>query len=527
MNLNTEHHIAGRLIAGDGNTFRANDARTGQPIDPAFPEATSAIIDEACCAAAHDQRAYRSMSLNERAGLLEGIATEIDNSVDAFAALTPRETGLGEARVRGEVARTTGQLRLFAEVVRAGDFLGARIDTANPNRTPAPKPDVRQYFTSLGPVAIFGSSNFPLAFSVAGGDTASALAAGCPVVVKAHPAHPGTSALTAAAIDRAVSACNAPRGVFNMVYGRTNAVGEALITHPNIHAVGFTGSLAGGVALTKLAATRPVPIPVYAEMGSVNPLFILPNALARRADDIADGLVQSMTQGCGQFCTNPGLVFAASGEALERFISAVATRVKATPAWVMLHCGILAAFENGVAKLSQTPGVALVAVGAKESGCAQTHVFRTTVDVLKQHPHVRDEVFGPVSIVVEASNPSQFAEIAESLPGQLSADIFEHGGEVANYSSLVTVLEDRAGRVLFNGFPTGVDVTQAMVHGGPFPATSDGRSTSVGTRAIERFLRPVCYQNCPDSALPLALQNANPMGLRRLVDGKWTTAPIT
>ncbi len=526
MELSSQHHVAGRRVVGSGDTFEAHDARTGKPIGPAFPEATADVVDEACAAATRDQPACRTMALKERAALLGAIARELDAAAGAFAKRTPLETGLTEARVRSELARTTSQLRLFAEVVREGDFLGARIDTADSGGAPALKPDMRQYFTSMGPVAVFGSSNFPLAFSVAGGDTASALAAGCAVVVKAHPAHPGTSSLAAAAIDRAVAARRAPPGVFNMIYGGTNAVGEALVCHPSICAVGFTGSLGGGVALTKLAAARPIPIPVYAEMGSVNPLFMLPAALAERGNAIAKGLVQSMTQGCGQFCTNPGIVFASSGGALELFVNATAKYIAATPPWVMLHAGILAAYEDGVARLLQTPGVVLVALGTKERRRAQTHLFRTTLNVLRLHPHIQDEVFGPVSVIVDVPSSLQFAEIAATLPGQLSAGVFEAGGEVTGYSALLEALENRVGRILFNGFPTGVEVTRAMVHGGPFPATGDSRSTSVGTRAIERFLRPVCYQNCPDTALPPALKNGNPLELRRLVDGRWTTAPV-
>lgn len=400
-----------------------------------------------------------------------------------------------------------------------------RIDTADAQ---AGAPDVRQCKLSLGPVAVFAVSNFPLAFSVAGGDTASALAAGCPVVVKAHPAHPATSALAAQAIADAVAEVDGvPGGIFSMIHGRTNATGERLTRHPSIKAVGFTGSFAGGTALARIAAERPDPIPVYAEMGSINPVFLLPQALATTDSDIAAGYAASMNMACGQFCTQPGLAFAVRGEALEAFIGNVAARIRTTGAGMMLTPMILSAYESGVARLDKAADVTQVATGAVATRRAQARLYRTTLAALQQRPEIMDEIFGPVSIVVEVPDEAAFVTAAEMLPGQLTATIHGTDPELIEYRELIRHLEKRAGRVLFGGYPTGVRVCDAIVHGGPYPATTSyGLTTSVGTLAIDRFLRPVCYQSCPQELLPEALQDTNPLRLKRLVNGEWQSGPL-
>ena len=517
--LPTGHFIAGQQSHAGTQTFQAEQAGSGEPLAPAFAEATTAEVEMACQAAAAVADEFADLPLARRAGLLEAIADALDARADAFVARTGLETGLPEPRLRGELARTSGQLRLFASVVRRGDFLGVRIDHGDPDREPAPKPDIRQYQIPLGPVAVFGASNFPLAFSVCGGDTASALAAGCPVVVKGHPAHPGTSAIAAEAVTEALQQLKLPAGIFSLLQGERHELGTALVQHPAIQAVGFTGSQRGGLALQSLAAQRPTPIPVYAEMGSVNPLFILPDALAERAEAIATGLAASFTLGCGQFCTNPGLVFLPSGERAEAFKEALCSHVEAMPAAAMLHRGILSAFETGCERLADMPGVTRLAAGQTAPGLATAQVYATDLATFRGTPGIAEEVFGPVTVIVELDDVDRMHDVAQGLEGQLTAGLHGTDAELAASRALITLLGQRAGRVLCNGFPTGVEVGEAMVHGGPWPATTNSRTTSVGTRAIERFLRPVSLQDMPEAALPAALQSANPLGLPRLVDG--------
>jgi 2,5-dioxopentanoate dehydrogenase len=508
-----------------GHDIAGQASAEGPVTDAGYPEATAAEIDRACRAAAEAAGAYRARPVEARAGFLERIADELETEADRLAETIPAETALPEARARGELARTTGQLRLFAEVVRRGDYLGARIDHADAQRTP-PRPDLRQYRVPFGPVAVFGASNFPLAFSVAGGDTASALAAGCPVVFKAHPGHPLTSAVVGAALRRAVAAADMPAGVFSLLYGAGNAVGGALVEHPAIQAVAFTGSFAGGTALARLAQVRPEPIPVYAEMGSVNPLFLLPGALERDSEELAQAYFASLTLGVGQFCTNPGLVFAVRGSALERFCSALGAAAKEQAAQPMLHAGILAAYETGTQRLSGAGGVQAIATGAEADGRAAAHVYRVSGETFAANPQLAEEVFGPSGLIVELDGLDQMAAIVRALPGQLTATLHGTAEELPAQAELIGALERRVGRVLFNGFPTGVEVCDAMVHGGPWPATTAAQTTSVGTLAIERFVRPVCYQDCPEALLPEALREHNPLGLRRLVNGAWQ-APVT
>ena len=396
------------------------------------------------------------------------------------------------------------------------------IDTALPERAPLPRPDLRQRRIAIGPVAVFGASNFPLAFSVAGGDTASALAAGCPVVVKGHPAHPGTSEMVGRAITEAVADCGLPGGVFSLLQGTGNDLGAALVRDPRIKAVGFTGSRAGGLALVDIAQRRAEPIPVYAEMSSVNPVVLFPHALANRAEALGRDYVASLTLGSGQFCTNPGLVIAMAGPDLDRFEQAAADALGGAQAQVMLTSGIHASYDRGVEAIAGHSAVQELGRGAAPTGCNQGRaaLFRTDAKAFLQHPELAEEVFGAASLIIRADSPDEIAAVLRAMEGQLTVTLQLDPADEALAAPLVPLLELKAGRILANGWPTGVEVSSAMVHGGPFPATSDPRSTSVGTAAIERFLRPVCYQNLPDSLLPAAVKHGNPLGLPRLVDGQ-------
>ncbi|MFL6657814.1 MAG: aldehyde dehydrogenase (NADP(+)), partial [Massilia sp.] len=431
-----------------------------------------------------------------------------------------QECGLPQGRMEGERARTVGQLRLFAKVVRDGHWQGATLDSALPERTP-PRPDLRLRRIAIGPVVVFGASNFPLAFSVGGGDTASALAAGCPVIVKAHGAHPGTSELIGKAIQAAVADCHLPEGVFSMLHGDGRTIGTALVSHPAIKAVGFTGSRQGGLALMRSAAQRAEPIPVYAEMSSINPMFMLPCALEKRAAAIGAGFVDSLTLGAGQFCTNPGLVIALDGPAFDTFCDAAATALQAKSGATMLTSAIHGAYTRGVARMADAAGVKLLARGqAGEGACAgQAALFVTDAANFLANRALEDEVFGASSLIVRCSDLEQMRAIATHLDGQLTATVFVDDDDRAAALALLPLLERKAGRILVNGYPTGVEVSHAMVHAGPFPATSDSRSTSVGAGAIERFLRPVCYQDLPSFMLPSALQEHNPQQLWRMRNG--------
>jgi len=406
--------------------------------------------------------------------------------------------------------------------VRAGDAVGARLDSALPERKPLPRSDLRMRRIALGPVAVFGASNFPLAFSVAGGDTASALAAGCPVVVKAHPAHPGTSELVGRAIQAAVAQCGLPEGVFSLIQA-DNDVAGALVADPHIQAVGFTGSRAGGQALLRIAQARPQPIPVYGELSAINPVFLLPDALAKRAAALGQQYVASLTMGAGQFCTNPGLLLAIDGPELNAFESAAATAMGDVAAQPMLTAGIHAAYARGVDKLAGEANVRCVArgQGSDQPNRGQAGFYITDAKSFQAQPTLHDEIFGATGLVVRCRDAEELRALAESLEGQLTATLHLDAGDTELARSLLPILERKAGRILANGWPTGVEVCQAMVHGGPWPATTDTRTTSVGTAAIERFLRPVCYQDLPAALLPQALQDANPLKLRRLVDGQW------
>ena len=519
--MSIEHrlnHIAGQLSGNGDVLLNSVDAHTGEPLPYAFHQATGDEVEAAVQAAEAAYPAYRSTSPAQRAAFLDAIANELDALGDDFIQHVMRETALPEARIRGERSRTSNQLRLFAEVVRRGDFYAARIDRALPQRTPLPRPDLRQYRIGVGPVAVFGASNFPLAFSTAGGDTASALAAGCPVVFKAHSGHMLTAAHVAGAIDRAVASSGVPAGVFNLIYGA--GVGEALVKHPAIQAVGFTGSLRGGRALCDMAAARPQPIPVFAEMSSINPVIVLPQALQARGEQVAGELAASVVMGCGQFCTNPGLVVGIQSPQFEHFVQTLVARMADQGPQTMLNAGTLRSYQNGVQHLLAHPGIQHLAGQPQTGNQAQPQLFKADVSLLLNgDPLLQEEVFGPTTVVVEVADAEQLAEALRHLQGQLTATLIAEPDDLRAFASLVPLLERKAGRLLLNGYPTGVEVSDAMVHGGPYPATSDARGTSVGTLAIDRFLRPVCFQNYPDALLPDALKNANPLGIARLLDG--------
>ncbi|MFK7670718.1 aldehyde dehydrogenase (NADP(+)) [Pseudomonas lundensis] len=515
------NYIGGQRSAQGSVIVNSVDATTGQALPYDFYQATAQEVDRAACAAAAAYPAYKALSAERRAAFLDAIADELDALDDEFVALVCRETALPAARIAGERGRTSGQMRLFATVLRRGDFYAARIDQALPERTPLPRPDVRQYRIGLGPVAVFGASNFPLAFSTAGGDTASALAAGCPVVFKAHSGHMATAEQVADAILRAAERTGMPQGVFNMIYGA--GVGEALVKHPSIQAVGFTGSLKGGRALCDMAAARPQPIPVFAEMSSINPVIILPQALQVRSATVARELAASVVQGCGQFCTNPGLVIGLRSPAFTAFIEQLVGQINEQPAQTMLNAGTLRSYAKGVSQLAEHALVEHLAGLAQQGAQAQPQVFRADVRLLLEgDPVLQEEVFGPTTVVIEVQDAAQLDAAIQSLHGQLTATLIGEPEDLQQFGGLTPLLEQKVGRILINGYPTGVEVCDAMVHGGPYPATSDARGTSVGTLAIDRFLRPVCFQNYPDSLLPEPLKNANPLGIQRLVDGQTT-----
>lgn len=517
---------AGRGTPG-GVCFTGINPVNGEALPGKFYTASFADLESATKHAAAAFGGFGGWSGRRRAALLCGIAERLEAGAAPIIERAHLETVLPLARLEGEMGRTCFQLRLLAQAAESGLFVGARIDHAQPDRKPLPKPDLRSLLRPLGPVAVFGASNFPLAFSVAGGDTAAALAAGCPVIVKAHPAHPGTSELVGRIIQQTVAELGAPEGTFSLLFDAGHEIGAALVAHPAIKAVGFTGSRNGGRALMDIAAARPEPIPVYAEMSSINPVFLLAGALAGQAESIATGLQASVGLGVGQFCTNPGLVFIEAGEGAAPFLAKLENLMAAAPAGTMLTPGICAAYRAGVEALSQVAGVqCLVAPGSAPDRGAQAGaaLFLTDAGTFLRESALMHEVFGPATIVVRCASREQMLRAAEHLEGQLTATIHSSPEELAENRALVDLLAIKAGRLLFGGFPTGVEVTHAMTHGGPFPATSDGRSTSVGTRAIERFLRPVSYQSFPDDALPPELQEANPLGIPRLVDGNWIAA---
>ncbi len=523
--------LRGKSLIGEGSAgsagtpFHAVDPATGTKLEPAFHSAGVRDIEEACKIAADAFEEMASSSGHTRARLLRSIAEHLESERAAITERAHLETGLPLPRLQSELSRTTAQLNLFAEVLVEGSWVNARIDTPDRERKPMPRPDIRSMLRPLGPIAVFGASNFPLAFSVAGGDTASALAAGNPVVVKAHPAHPGTSELVGMLVQQAVKANGFPGGSFSLLFDSGIEVGVALVKHAAIKAVAFTGSAAGGQALMRLAAERPQPIPCYAEMGSTNPVFILSGAIRDRGAKISKDLHASFTLGSGQFCTKPGLVFVPERESAG-FESSLQENIAGLPPFTMLTQSIAAKYRQAVGDRLAAAQARLLAGGRTSSenswATCDASIFCISLDSFLQHPELAEEVFGPTTLLVHYGTESALLSAARQLHGHLTATIHGTQEDLARASDLIRVLENKAGRIIFNGFPTGVEVAHAMVHGGPFPATSDGRSTSVGSQAILRFVRPVCYQDFPAAALPPELQDGNPLGLMRLINGKLT-----
>jgi NADP-dependent aldehyde dehydrogenase len=522
--------LIGNFTSKEGKeVFSAINPTTGKYLPTDFHEATLPEVNKAVEMAEQAFLVYRKKSGQEKAAFLDQIGEEILALGEALISRCAEETGLPEGRLQGERGRTINQLKLFAALLREGTWVGARIDTAIPDRQPLPKPDIRQMKIALGPVGIFGASNFPLAFSVAGGDTASALAAGCSVVIKAHPAHPGTSEMVAKAILEAAKKCGMPEGVFSLIQGASVEVGMALVKHPLIKAIGFTGSFKGGKALFNAAAVdREEPIPVYAEMGSTNPVFILPKAIKERGNEIARGLVNSVTMGVGQFCTNPGVVVALESEESKDFIKEAGKLLSETNSAPMLTGNIQNAFEKGINNFIGTEGVSILAQGksSENKGEGTAYLLHTTAVTFLQNKNLSEEVFGPSSLAISASQKEELIALAEGLHGHLTATILATQEDLEEYKDLIMILERKVGRLLINGFPTGVEVCHSMVHGGPYPATTDSKTTSVGTAAIERFVRMICYQDFPENILPQELKNINSLNIWRMVNGNLTKENI-
>lgn len=522
-----ETELKGTSIIGfsrggeDSDTFTAFDPATGRPIDPAFHSAAISELEQAATLADGSRLEYGAVPSRVRASFLRAIADNIEALGDSLIKRASLETALAETRFVGERTRTCGQLRMFADLLDEGSWVDARIDHAIPDRAPVPKPDVRSMLRPLGPVAVFCASNFPLAYSVAGGDTASALAAGCPVIVNGHTAHPGTAELVGSAVSKAVRDQGMPEGVFSLLFSSGYEIGQALVRHPAIKAVGFTGSRNGGRALMDIVAARPEPIPIYTEMSSVNPTFILPNAVRERGNEIVKGLHASVTGGVGQFCTKPGLVFLPAEDQSRGFISDFRSQIEATAAAPLLTEGIQKSYNRASEKRRSEVEAVYENDSAHSVGFAvDPSVFETDAISFLNTPELNEEIFGPTTLLIRSNDHEELLRIARSLEGQLTASVHGTEQDLVEYADLIAILETKAGRLIFNGFSTGVEVCPSMVHGGPYPATSDGRWTAVGTRAIERFTRLVCYQNFPQSALPDELRDGNPLDIWRMVDGE-------
>jgi len=526
MDLTGQQIIGQSRSVEESDTFTATNPATGDALPVAFHHASSNELNKACALADAAFVALEKNTSQQRAVFLDKVAEEIMNLGDALVARAHDETGLPEPRLQGERGRTCNQLELFASLIREGSWVDARIETALPDRAPMAKPDVRLMHRPLGPIAVFCASNFPLAFSVAGGDTASAWAAGNPVIVKAHHAHPGTAELVGLAIQKAVAATNMPEGIFSLLHGPGRSVGTALVKHPTVKAVGFTGSRQGGRALFDVAAARSVPIPVYAEMSSINPVFILPEAIKDKAGQIAEGLRQSVTLGVGQFCTCPGvLVMLASPEA-EAFLAQAAKLLADSSRETMLTAGIFDAYRAGFEKLRNKAAVALLghhAVRFEATGNrAVPALFRTDATTFLSDNELSEELFGPTTLAVVCSSSDELLSVARKFRGELTATLHGSEADLRAWADLLRIMGARVGRLLVGGYPTGVEVCSAMNHGGPYPACTDSHYTSVGTGAILRFSRPICFQNVPDACLPSALKNSNPDGLWRLLNGAMT-----
>lgn len=522
--------VGGEPDQSSAGTFTGYDPAAGAPLEPTFHYATPEVLDRAAHLAEEAFVSYRNLPGKDKARFLRHIAAGLEGIGAALVSRAHRETALPEARLKGELTRTVNQLKLFAQVVEEGSWVNARIDPAQPERKPLPRADIRSVLRPLGPIAVFGSSNFPLAFSVAGGDTASALAAGCPVIVKAHSAHPGTSELVGQVIAESVRALDLPDGVFSLLFGAGTELGGALVRHPTIKGVGFTGSLRAGKALMDMCAARPEPIPCFTEMSSVNPVFVLPQALRQPAARIAEGLFNSFMLGVGQFCTKPGLVYLPANEEGDALVAELQRLVEQAGCSPMLTEGIAQSYRNGVAQRTGHSAVRTLAQAAPPAELKSCHavpsLFAISGAELVAHPELAGELFGPSTLVIRYGSRTEMLELARALEGQLTATLHGTEADLLEYFDLIGILERKAGRLIVNGYPTGVEVCSAMIHGGPFPATSDSRFTSVGTQAIYRWARPVCYQDFPDLSLPQELRNENPLGIWRTIDGIFTREPV-
>ena len=529
MSIHGYSLVNGEPTLSGGAVFTGFNPQTGAALEPIFHSATLEDVDRAAELASEAFAIYGKLPGTEKGRFLRQIAAELELISGELVERAQRETALPEKRLQGEVGRTVGQLRLFAQVVAEGSWVAARIDPAEPKRTPLPRADLRSMLRPLGPVVVFGASNFPLAFSVAGGDTASALAAGNPVIVKAHPAHPGTSELVGQAICRSVVACGLPRGVFALLFDAGTEVGVSLVQHAKVKAVGFTGSLGAGRALMQMAAARPEPIPCFMEMGSSNPFFVLPEALRTRGPQIAKGLFASFTLGTGQFCTKPGLIFLPGNDHGDAFVAELVEQVKQAAPATMLTQGISRNYARGVERLEADESVEVLA-RASSVELSNEQGMPTLLQVsgqdLRKNRELAHEVFGPSAVIVRYESRAEMLALARDLEGQLTATVQGTDGDVEGYADLLSILEGKAGRLIVNGYPTGVEVCHAMVHGGPYPATSDSGTTSVGSQAIFRFARPVCYQDFPQGALPAELRDENPLGIWRLLNGEFTRTAV-
>jgi len=520
--MNGRNIVASEFVAGNEANLRAINPATGLLLDGDFVKASETAVNDALMAATIAFKNYRVLHKDKKAAFLNAIADEITNIGEVLVSRASAESGLPLARLQGELGRTTGQLRLFANLVAEGSWVDAVIDTAMPERQPLPRPDIRKMLVPIGPVVVFGASNFPLAFSVAGGDTASALASGCPVIVKAHPAHYGTSALVGEAIVKAVEKTGMPKGVFSLLFDDGYSIGSALVLHPQTKAVTFTGSYHGGMALVKLAQERKQPIPVFVEMGSINPIVLLPNAIKNKAEELAKKYAASITLGAGQFCTNPGLMLAISSAELETFKQVLTDEISKVPSATMLTEGIAKNYAKLSTEITAEDGVELIAASAvkNESLQNQSEARIAYVDAAKfiQNPKLHEEIFGPYSLLVVSKDIAELEKVIAVLEGQLTVTIMADSNELQQYQSLVHQLTDKTGRIILNGVPTGVEVCAAMQHGGPFPATNDSRFTSVGSSAIYRFVRPLAYQDWEQELLPDELKDDNPFGIFRMVN---------
>ncbi len=510
------------------NGFHAINAKTGENLKDIFYPAVHEEIEQAVEMASKSFFEFQQISQKDRANFLNAIADEIVNLGDDLLQRASIESALPITRFKSERERTVNQLRMFADLLKDGSWVNASIDTALPNREPIPKPDLRKIYTAVGPVVVFGASNFPLAYSTAGGDTASALAAGCPVIVKSHPAHPGTGEMVAGAILLAAQNTNMPEGVFSNLNDSGYAVGTALVTHPKIKAVGFTGSQSGGRALMDMAAKRPEPIPVYAEMGSINPILLLNDALKNRNKEIAKSYAVSLTAGVGQFCTNPGLMIGIQGEYLDKFIKSLVGNIQEVLPAKMLTSGIALAYSNGLEKVLAQKNVTLEGTSNNDGNDLPGRPLVASVrgESFITNPKLSEEIFGPFSLIVKCVDQSELDDVVEQLGGQLTASVIGEEKEVLDYEPIIRKLANKVGRLIFNGVPTGVEVCPSMNHGGMYPATSDAKFTAVGIDAIYRFVRPISYQNWPNHFLPDELKNENPLQISRRVNGKQTKAEI-